>query len=311
LGLDHTGDSPAFMWAFYPGPRGLGADDIAGIESLFGPRGGEAAPDPAPCQVQLFTIVNLRIRAQPTTSSQQVGTLAPNVQVPVLARNPQTTWAYIDYNGVVGWESLSFETVIGDINTVPVVQPGGADPTPPPPGDNPPIDPGAAVSATTTTNVVLRSGPGTNFARVTVVPFNTTVPVLGRNAQNSWVYVEYNNQPGWMAAFLVNIIGDLNAVPVVPPEGPGGNPTPPPDAPDPEPQGVTARANANIVIRSGPSVDNDRVGSLPFGSVVPVVGRNSNGQWILIEYQGQQGWIAAWLTTINGSLNDVPIVPGT
>ena len=74
LGLDHSNDPSSLMWAEYAGVRGLGADDIAGIQALYGPPGPNegvaAAPPTAPeaTGVTATAQTSLRLRSGPDTS---------------------------------------------------------------------------------------------------------------------------------------------------------------------------------------------------------------------------------------------------
>jgi uncharacterized protein YraI len=70
---------------------------------------------------------------------------------------------------------------------------------------------------------------------------------------------------------------------------------------------VTARMGSNVVMRSGPGREFDDIGSIPYDTVVPVSGRNSVATWLYVTYNGQQGWIAAWLTFLSDSLSTVPV----
>ena len=47
-------------------------------------------------------------------------------------------------------------------------------------------------------NMNLRAGPGTDFDKVAQIPMGTTVTALGRNADGSWVVVQYNDKYGWL-----------------------------------------------------------------------------------------------------------------
>jgi hypothetical protein len=49
LGLDHTNDTNALMYPEYTGPKGLGGDDIAGIQSLYGPPNADTSRWRATC----------------------------------------------------------------------------------------------------------------------------------------------------------------------------------------------------------------------------------------------------------------------
>lgn len=71
-----------------------------------------------------------------------------------------------------------------------------------------------ATTATATSNLRLRTGPGTQNAFLGLVPAGTVLPVLERNAASNWVKVDYQGQVGWVAAWFTTVNGDLSAVPV-------------------------------------------------------------------------------------------------
>ncbi len=60
----------------------------------------------------------------------------------------------------------------------------------------------------------LREGPGTGFKRLTAIPGNTTVQVVGRNSSNTWLQVVYNGITGWSSASFLRVTGDLKSAPV-------------------------------------------------------------------------------------------------
>lgn len=206
LGLDHTADSTALMWEEYEGPRALNADDIAGIQSLYGAPSGATA--------------------------------------------------------------------------------GG-------------------VQATATTAIRLRSGPGTTYQQVGTVPYNVTVPALGRNSVGDWLYVDYQGQRGWIAGWLANIQGDVLSLPVVGADGSGAAAPQPPSSPGDSAAQVVALETLRI--RSGPGTEYRQIGRLPLRAVAPVIGRTSSNEWLLISYNGVQGWVAAWYCRVSGDLNQVPV----
>lgn len=75
--------------------------------------------------------------------------------------------------------------------------------------------PTATGSVNATTGIVnrdanLRSGPGTGFKIVGSAKNGQTVPIIGKNADGSWLQIDTNT---WIAAFLVNQ-GQSNAQPV-------------------------------------------------------------------------------------------------
>ncbi len=177
-------------------------------------------------------------------------------------------------------------------------------------GDNqtPPAEP-EGITITANNTLRLRSGPSTDYSQVGTLPDGSTAPILGRDAVGDWVYVEHEGIRGWAAAWLGTIDGDLNAIPVVDNDGSGAPPTDPvePDVPS-EPSMATATAEVALRIRSGPDVEYPEMGSLPPNTKVVVQGRNPENTWFLIEYENTKGWIAAWLTTLEGSLDGVPVI---
>ncbi len=214
LGLGHTTDPNAVMFAEYSGKRTLTPDDIAGIQALYGPPG-------------------------------------PNE---------------------------------------------GQSATPLPP---------TGITATTTVDVKVRTGPGTSFAEIGKIPENTTVDVLGRNAAADWLFINFGGLQGWSAGWLFAVNGDVNALPVV---DQTGSVPPPPQPTEPSAPGtVTAMALDTVKVRLGPDVTYAEIGKIPQGATVVVVARNEGYNWIVVNYSGLQGWAAAWLFKINGNLASVPV----
>lgn len=220
LGLDHSQDPSALMWSEYQGMRGLAPDDIAGVQSLYGPPGPDegSAAEPAPVSgVTGTATTTVRIRAGPGTGYRILGRVLINTLVPVLGRSEDSSWLFIDNAGTRGWVATYLFTITGDLNTVPVVDENGNGAAPPP--SAPPGTP-TGIAATAKITARVRSGPGTSYLMVARVMTGETVPVLGRNADNTWLYVDVDGVPGWTSARLYTIIGDLNIVPVMLVQGP-------------------------------------------------------------------------------------------
>lgn len=71
----------------------------------------------------------------------------------------------------------------------------------------------------------------------------------------------------------------------------------------------TARARFRVNFRLGPSIFAQRIGRIPWQAEVPVYGRSFDGEWLLIEYNGLGGWVAAqYFTLIEVPLSRLPIV---
>jgi len=64
--------------------------------------------------------------------------------------------------------------------------------------------------------VNMRAAPTSTSAKVSFVPRNATVTVLGRNKARSWVKISFNGVEGWITSYYVKISStDLRNLPVV------------------------------------------------------------------------------------------------
>jgi hypothetical protein len=73
---------------------------------------------------------------------------------------------------------------------------------------------------------------------------------------------------------------------------------------------VCSVIGANRVnVRSGPSTDYPAIGSLFPGSSLHVTGSNDAVTWFVVDYNGQQGWVASSVTLLGGPCEGLPVVP--
>ncbi len=73
-----------------------------------------------------------------------------------------------------------------------------------------------------------------------------------------------------------------------------------------DPDEVTATTQFNLNLRTGPGIEFEDIGTVPAGTVLPVLERSPDNNWIRVQYEGESGWLAAWLTEIVGVLQTVP-----
>lgn len=76
----------------------------------------------------------------------------------------------------------------------------------------------AALSASASANLNLRGGPGTNYPVVGSLPSGSSVTVVGRNEDSSWLVIETDRSTAWLTsdADLVELEGGtLESLPVV------------------------------------------------------------------------------------------------
>lgn len=73
--------------------------------------------------------------------------------------------------------------------------------------------PGSGVEITATTNINVRSGPGTSFGIAGNLQANVATEAFGRNEDSSWLQIS----TGWVFTELVTTSGNIEALPVVSP----------------------------------------------------------------------------------------------
>ncbi|HEX3049701.1 MAG TPA: endo-1,3-alpha-glucanase family glycosylhydrolase [Aggregatilineaceae bacterium] len=91
------------------------------------------------------------------------------------------------------------------------------------------------------------------------------------------------------------------------PAAPGGAPAQSAPAAQ-SPTGVFANPTVSgLNVRSAPTTDSDRVAGVSYPNAYPLLARNADNSWFLIDYGGGQGWISAQYATYTGDLNAVPV----
>jgi len=94
-------------------------------------------------------------------------------------------------------------------------------------------------TATTSQNLRVRSGPGTEYRTLGSLAANSTVTVIGKNAEGTWWQIQYDKSPdgkAWISAKYAPSNNAANVPVVEAPPTPSIPPTPtPPPAPPPTP----------------------------------------------------------------------------
>jgi hypothetical protein len=67
---------------------------------------------------------------------------------------------------------------------------------------------------------------------------------------------------------------------------------------------------ASLSMHSSPSVDSSVVSVVPYGQRATVIGRNENGTWLFVSYNGASGWVSIYyiIPPLNYRLDAVPII---
>jgi uncharacterized protein YraI len=134
------------------------------------------------------------------------------------------------------------------------------------------------------------------------------MPAIGRNADSSWLQVNYNGTIGWIATYLLNVTVSPDVLPI-----PGANVPPPvvvePVVPPPvSATGPAVATNARaITVRNAPNNNGTQLGELPAGTTFGLNGRWGTGNrlWVRFDFNGQRGWVAARGLTITGDVNSL------
>ncbi len=275
-------------------------------------------------QAAILTLIALLAAPLPGALAQQAGceyTVQPGDSVIGIAtRFGMQPWELQELNQTRYYEIWQGVRVGWVLTVCPpgTAAPGGSEPAAGSEPSQPPAGPPPASDIMIWANDTLkiRSGPGTTYPEVGKMPYGQSAPALGRNAESSWLYIDYNGTRGWVAIWLTNVTGHVSRLPVVDVAGtPGGGaeappapPAQPPSPPEPQPAGPpSVRTTSALRIRSGPGSNFAELGRLPMGLSLSPLGRNADASWAFIEYSGVRGWIAAWLTEVSGDLNSLPV----
>ena len=191
----------------------------------------------------------LNMRTGPALSYSVV-TVIPTGATVTLTGQESNGFRSVSWNGQSGWAFATYLSV-----------------------DSPTPSPNE--TAETTDRVNLRSGPGTTFAVLTVVPNGGIVTLTGQSS-NGFRSVTWGAYTGWISATYLDLGGE----------------TPPPTTPPVETNAVTTD---NLNLRTGPGVTFGVIAVMPRGSRVVLTGQLSNG-YRSVSWNGHNGWAADdWL----------------
>ena len=189
----------------------------------------------------------LRIRSGPSTGFQIIGRTYLGDTVQVL-EGPTNGFYRISVSSVTGWSSGDYLRVT-------------ASTTPPP--TTPPTGTG---TATVTANLNLRSGPGTSYPVLRMMPKGATVTIR-TGPTDGWYQVDYQGLTGWASAQYLTV---------------GPSTTPP-----------TGTKTSTIAVellnlRSAGNVTAAILAKMVYGETVEILG--TAGEWYKVNYHGTLGY---------------------
>ena len=75
------------------------------------------------------------------------------------------------------------------------------------------------------------------------------------------------------------------------------------------PQGVVLTIKSSVQnVRGGPGLEYDILGQMSRDEQAQVIGATADFSWVVIQYRGQQGWLATYLLDVAGNRATVPVI---
>lgn len=137
----------------------------------------------------------------------------------------------------------------------------------------------------TTAQLNVRSGAGTSYKKIGSLSKGAKVEIVSK-LSNGWYKIKYKNTYGYVSGSYVKL-----------------------DSQQPQPGEdekiiATGKTTAGLNVRSGPSSNYSKLGTLAKGTKVEVVERYSNG-WYKIKYKGSYGYVSGAYVSLDGSKGEV------
>lgn len=137
--------------------------------------GGNDSPITSKVKCIVTAEPSLRVRSGRGTSYSQIGSYKKDTQINVT--NIDKNWGQVSYNGNEGYVCMDYVKIITDSSN-----------------SNNLI---GSYKINVSDGVNLRSGPGTNYSKLTSIPYNKTVSV--KEERNGWGKTTYNGYTGWFS----------------------------------------------------------------------------------------------------------------
>ncbi|MCA9931358.1 MAG: SH3 domain-containing protein [Anaerolineales bacterium] len=148
----------------------------------------------------VVTASALNLRTGPGIGYGVVTVVYQGHTVTLLGRNSSSSWVKVRTSaGQEGWMNVQYLTSGTAINSLPVIDAATL----------------TAVGTVNTGALNVRSGPGIEYTATAVVFQGTSIGLIGRNSNSSWVKVRLSNDHvGWVNAAYINTVTTINSLPV-------------------------------------------------------------------------------------------------
>lgn len=202
------------------------------------------------------------------------------------------------------WFPVSLPMTPG-IGTTPF--PGGIVPPAPtatriPPTPLPEIPAGALTGTVVRAPILLvRGAPFFAAPVVNRIQRGQTYAVVGRDDDARWFLLQLSGMQGWVWGYYLFVNGNEFNAPVVSSFVTQGDPA--------ATTGVVGQTQATLRLRAAPLVGSEQIGRIPWGDILPILGRTPGGDWYHVVFRGTPGWVAAsYVRIVEGDLNSVPVI---
>ncbi len=250
----------------YNGMIGYVSDDYLSLSSAMDLQVGYA---------KITSGTSLRMRSGPGTGYDVLTKLAPGSVAEIIGINKG--WVKVKYQSYTGYISAEYITVVASGNSDNGNDSGSS-------GGNSGSGSGnestSGLKVTSSGNLRMRSGPGTNYSIVTSLKPGTIVKKLG--SSGNWYNVQYGNYTGYVSADYVKDAVYTES------SGSGNNSG---SGTETKYDGVKVTSSGRLNMRKGAGTSYSIVSRLPSGAVAKLV--STHGDWYKVTYKGDTGYVSA------------------
>jgi uncharacterized protein YraI len=158
------------------------------------------------------------------------------------------------------------------------------------------IPPASGISGQITAGALnVRDMPGTYGNILGQLTRGETVPLIGRNQAGTWLQASTQHGVGWISKYYVQVLGDFNMIPIV------GMAT------DTSGDPVGRVWSTALNVRPAPNSNNTPIDAVVQGTLLPIIGRSSNGYWLKVDSPFGVGWVSARYVEITGDITKAPV----
>ena len=187
--------------------------------------------------VIMVTAANLNMRTGPSTSYSIIRVIPNGAEVTVSSTS--NGWAKVTYGGSTGYASLSYLELKSTLPST------------------------STTAMITTANLNMRTGPGTSYSIIRVIPSGAEVAVL--STSNGWARLTYGGSTGYASLSYLKL-----------------------KTPLPSTSTDIRITTEELNLRSGPGTTYSIIAVMPAGAKVTVL--SVSGDWAKVTYEGKTGY---------------------